>query len=53
MKLLNILLWLAAYSGRLVHITLFLVVYYKYRNKTELRFLYILSNILIITGIIW
>jgi DNA-binding CsgD family transcriptional regulator len=52
MKLLNILLWLAAYSGSLLQIILFSVVYYKHRNKTELQFLYVLSNVLVITGII-
>jgi DNA-binding CsgD family transcriptional regulator len=52
MKLLNVFLWLAAYSGCLFHIFLFSVVYYRYRNKTELRFLYVLGNLLVITGII-
>jgi hypothetical protein len=52
MKLLSILLWLAAYSGCLFHIVLFSVIYYRYKHKTELRFLSILINIFIITRLI-
>jgi DNA-binding CsgD family transcriptional regulator len=52
MKLLDILLWLAAYSGCLLHILLFALIYYKYRDKTELRFLCVLINVLVVTAII-
>jgi len=52
MSQLNLLLWIFVYSFGLVHITLFTVIYFKHKNKTELHYLVVLANMFIITIIV-
>ena len=51
MNILNISAWIFAYSFCLVHITLFAVIYSKYRIKIELYYLLALSNLALMTVI--
>lgn len=39
MAIINTLLWIAAYSLCLIHITLFTIIYFRYKNKFELNYL--------------
>ena len=52
MKVFNIVLWFIVYSIGFLNIFLWAVMYHKFRNKTELSFLILLSNILLVTFLI-
>ena len=49
MNTLNLLLWILTYSLSLVHITLFAAIYFKHKNRTELHYLIVLLNMLLVT----
>ncbi|HCC51886.1 MAG TPA: hypothetical protein DEQ30_07385 [Porphyromonadaceae bacterium] len=52
MNMFNLLLWILAYSLCLIHITLFAIVFLKYKTKTDLYWLIVLSNLFLLTGTI-
>ena len=52
MSILNYLLWVLAYSLSLVHITLFAIIFIKYKRKIELCYLFVVANLFLLTGII-
>ena len=52
MNTLNLLSWILAYSFSLVQVTLFVAIYFRHKNKIELHYLIVLSNIFLITIVI-
>jgi DNA-binding CsgD family transcriptional regulator len=48
----NLIIWIFVYSTCLVHITLFAIIYSKHKNKIELFYLIVLSNMFLLAVII-
>ncbi|MDR0456498.1 MAG: helix-turn-helix transcriptional regulator [Treponema sp.] len=52
MSTINLILWISVYSICLVHITLFAIIYVRHKNKIELFYLIVLSNMFLLAVII-